>query len=81
MRSKTLLRKTGRLLAGSVLGLLIAEVPAIAQPTPPHVIIVTTRPNGTPNPANSGEDVQLSVLAVDSLGHPLNYRWTIACNP
>ena len=45
----------------------------------PHTIVFSVGPNGTPNPVNSGGPVQLSAVAVDSLGHSLTYSWSATC--
>ena len=37
---------------------------------------ITEGPSGDPNPVASDGQVELSVTATDSLGHPLTYQWT-----
>jgi hypothetical protein len=43
-----------------------------------HGVIITNGPNADPNPAESGGLVQLSVTALDSQGHPVDYSWTVS---
>ena len=38
-----------------------------------HAIAISTPAAGTPNPAQPGDVVRLSVAAADNLGHPLRY--------
>ena len=45
-----------------------------------HTLTITQSPAGTPNPSTTGVPVQLSVTAVDSLGHDLAYIWQATCN-
>lgn len=52
-----------------------------APPPPPHTLSITAGPSGSPNPVASGASVNISVTAVDSLGHNLSYAWTAACSP
>ena len=40
-----------------------------------HTLEITAGPEGDPNPVASEGDVQCSVTAVDSVGHPLTYAW------
>jgi hypothetical protein len=50
------------------------------DPAPPHTLTITAGPSGSPNPVASDANVNLSVTAVDSLGHNLSYGWTAACS-
>lgn len=59
----------------SLLLVLLLAVPDASWGT----ITFTQRPNGTPNPVNSGGTVSLSVTAVESLGHPVSYNWQPSC--
>ncbi|MDF1555613.1 MAG: DNRLRE domain-containing protein [Deferrisomatales bacterium] len=45
----------------------------------PHTLTITSGPSGAPNPATSGEAVNLTVSAIDSLGHTMNYAWSASC--
>jgi hypothetical protein len=45
-------------------------------PTGSDYVEITDGPSGDPNPVDSGGQVQLSVTASDSLGHPVTYAWT-----
>jgi hypothetical protein len=47
--------------------------------SPAHTLTITSGPSGTPNPVASGGTANLSVTAVDSLGHSLSYAWTASC--
>ncbi len=51
---------------------------AVVSP-PPHVIDISSGPEGSPNPANPGETVSLILQASDSLAHSLNFAWTASC--
>ena len=42
-------------------------------------LTITGPASGTPNPVASNAAVNLSVTAVDALGHPLSYRWNAIC--
>ena len=44
---------------------------------PPHTVTITIGPNANPNPVDSGQTTQLSVTATDSLGHGIDYSWTV----
>ena len=44
-----------------------------------HTLTITAGPDGLPNPAVPGGDVNLSVDAVDSFGHTLTFAWTSMC--
>jgi hypothetical protein len=46
-----------------------------------HTLTITNPPNGIPNPVASGGTASLSVAAVDSLGHPLTYLWSVVSCP
>ncbi|WP_020682825.1 DUF7453 family protein [Marinobacterium rhizophilum] len=56
-------------------GLFIARLPQL-----PHSLEITAGPQGNPNPVPSGQEVQLSVVAEDELGHGLNYNWHSDCS-
>jgi len=45
----------------------------------PHALAITDPAKGIPNPVIPGGTAKLSVTAVDSLGHTLNYDWTVSC--
>jgi len=44
-----------------------------------HVLSITAGPSGTPNPANPGGAVAMSVSASDNFGHALAYAWKSTC--
>src|SRR5262249_2252945 len=46
----------------------------------PHSLTITSGPSGSPNPVTSGGTANLSVTAIDSLGLPITYTWTQACD-
>jgi hypothetical protein len=48
-------------------------------PPPPHALKITVGPAGTPNPSNAAQPVTLTVTAVDTHGHPLQYLWQEVC--
>ena len=45
----------------------------------PDRVTIVSGASGDPEPVSSSGSVQLSVLAEDSLGHPLVYSWQVAC--
>ena len=46
---------------------------------PLHTLTISTSPSGTPNPVSGGAAATLSVVASDSLNHPLSYTWSATC--
>ena len=46
-----------------------------------HVLTINTGPGSSPNPVASGDVVNVSVGATDSLDHTLSYTWTASCPP
>jgi hypothetical protein len=44
--------------------------------SPRHEVSITSGPSGIPNPVYSGEEVQCSAAAIDTLAHALQYQWT-----
>ena len=46
-----------------------------------HSISIVGGPSGSPDPVDSGGQVQLGVNAVDDQGHSLSYLWSDYCGP
>lgn len=51
----------------------------LSRPTK-HTLTITEQPKGTPNVAPDGQPITISVLAVDSFLHPLQYLWQASCD-
>ena len=54
-------------------------VQVIVKPAP-HTVTITSGPTANPNPIDSGSTTSLSVTAIDSCGHNINYSWTVNPN-
>ena len=46
----------------------------------PHTVTITIGPTANPSTIDSGGTTNLSVTATDSLGHSINYSWTVSPN-
>lgn len=44
-----------------------------------HTLTITSGPSGSPNPVGSLGNVSLSLAAIDSLNHKINYLWESNC--
>jgi len=66
---------------GTAISLTPQYLTVTINPPITHAVTITSGPTAAPNTlSSSGGDVNLSVTAGDSLGHAINYSWSVSPN-